>query len=417
LREVSDLRRAQRPGKTLTPPYFAQLTVDKTAPLIHYRFAIIDTKYHYAILKEGSMKTRHQVQAVTLSTMKRRSFLSALGGIVAAPAVLTASKTFASTQLVIRDPGGPVGAAWKEAYYDPFFKETGIRVVGVASQHEPASQVRAMVDTKNYTWDMAVLTRTAHDLLIRGNYLDPLNIDSDSAVQGIPQEFKTAHLLGVQVFSSTFTYRTDKFPKDGPQNWADVYDAKRFPGRRAFRKHPLDTMEQALMADGVAPANLYPLDIDRAFRKLDTIKSHVNPWWTGGAQASQLIKSGEVDICPTFTNRAQVAINDGAPAKIVWNQGMYQYEGIAILRGTPKAEDCRKFARFCARADRQAASISMSNPLGPTNPAAIPMISASLIPLLPTAPQNKALMRHTDYEYWGREMESVLKRFNEWIIK
>lgn len=348
--------------------------------------------------------------------ISRRSFIYATAGALAAPAILRSTDARASTQLVIRDPGGPVGQAWKAAFYDPFFKETGIRVVGVASQHEPASQVKAMVDTKNYTWDMAVLTRTAHDLLIRDNYLDPLNIDGDPVVAEVSPEFRTPHLLGVQVFSSTFTYRTDKFPQNGPQSWADVYDFKRFPGRRAFRKHALDTIEQALLADGVAPADLYPCDLDRAFRKLSEIKPHVSVWWTGGAQASQLIKTGEVDICPTFTNRAQVAINEGAPARIVWNQGLYQYEGVTLLRGGPRAEDCRKFARFCARADRQAAMVSLSNPLGPTNPKALPMVAPEVAPLLPTAPQNKAQMRHIDYTYWGREMDTVLKRFNEWVI-
>ena len=33
------------------------------------------------------------------------------------------------------------------------------------------------------------------------------------------------------------------------------------------------------MADGVAPADLYPLDIPRALAKLDTIKDEI-VWWS-----------------------------------------------------------------------------------------------------------------------------------------
>ena len=63
-----------------------------------------------------------------------------------------------------------------------------------------------------------------------------------------------------------------------------------------MRKNPIDTLEIALMADGVAPKDLYPLDLDRAFRKLDEIKDHIAVWWTGGAQSTQLLESGEVDM-------------------------------------------------------------------------------------------------------------------------
>ncbi len=39
------------------------------------------------------------------------------------------------------------------------------------------------------------------------------------------------------------------------------------------------------MADGVAPDALYPLDVDRAFRKLEQIKPHIAVWWTSGGQS------------------------------------------------------------------------------------------------------------------------------------
>ena len=36
------------------------------------------------------------------------------------------------------------------------------------------------------------------------------------------------------------------------------------------------------MADGVAPDKLYPLDVDRAFKKLEEIKPNITVWWTSG---------------------------------------------------------------------------------------------------------------------------------------
>ena len=78
-----------------------------------------------------------------------------------------------------------------------------------------------------------------------------------------------------------------------PKTWADLFDAEKFPGKRTFYKWSAPgVIEAALLADGVAPDKLYPLDLDRAFKKLDTIKDDII-WWIGGAQSQQLLASAE----------------------------------------------------------------------------------------------------------------------------
>ena len=62
-----------------------------------------------------------------------------------------------------------------------------------------------------------------------------------------------------------------------PASWADFWDVKKFPGKRALRKGPKYTLEFALMADGVAPKDVYKVlagkdGQDRAFKKLDELK-------------------------------------------------------------------------------------------------------------------------------------------------
>ena len=76
-------------------------------------------------------------------------------------------------RIVIRDSGGPFTPAFDQVFYKPFREATGIEAVGVASAHEPTSQVKSMVDTKTYTWDMAQLSQAAADQLVQeGNYLE-----------------------------------------------------------------------------------------------------------------------------------------------------------------------------------------------------------------------------------------------------
>ncbi|MGO7565608.1 extracellular solute-binding protein, partial [Rhizobium johnstonii] len=79
----------------------------------------------------------------------------------------------------------------------------------------------------------------------------------------------------------------------GPTTMADLFDTAKFPGPRGLGKSPKNTLEFALIADGVKPAEVSdvlgtPEGVDRAFKKLDTIKKDVKVWWTAGAQPPQL---------------------------------------------------------------------------------------------------------------------------------
>jgi putative spermidine/putrescine transport system substrate-binding protein len=142
--------------------------------------------------------------------------------------------------------------------------------------------------------------------------------------------------MATDVCASVLGYRIDKYKQNGPSSWADFWNVQKFPGRRAMHKHPIDTLEQALMADGVPMEKIYPIDMDRAFKKLDEIKQHVDVWWTGGAQSTQMLQTGEVDMLPIWNARAQVIIEAGGSVAISWNQGLYGLEGWVIPKGDPK---------------------------------------------------------------------------------
>jgi putative spermidine/putrescine transport system substrate-binding protein len=351
--------------------------------------------------------------------VSRRTILTgAAGAALGAPLVLVSRKSAAQgKRIVIRDPGGPFTVAFAEAYYKPFREATGIEAVGVASAHEPTSQIKSMVDTKTYTWDMALLSQAASDQLIKeGDYLEKIGLDSLPGVQEIRPEFRDPYNYGNDVYTAVLGYRTDVFKgKKAPGSWKDLWDVSGVPGRRSIRKHPFDTIEEALLADGVPSDKLYPLDIDRAFKSLDRIKKDVAVWWTGGAQATQMIKTGEVDMVPTWNARIQAAIDDGAPAAIAWEQGLWAVEGWSILKGTPNGELCRKFVEFAADPKRQAAYTRHLS-YGPTNPGAYKFVDPKRAPVLPTHPDNYAKTIKVDYKFWGSNKDKVTERFNAWLI-
>ena len=345
----------------------------------------------------------------------RRTLLQLAGGVaagaVAAPYLTGAAR--AATQITVADPGGPFGPAFRKAFYDPFEKATGNKVVNVAREAEPTAQFKAMVETKSYTWDVCTLTLSARDILKGQGLLDPIGFAHADVPKLMPQAI-SPEFMGTDVYSTVFAYRTDKV-KNAPASWADFFNVEKFPGRRALRKNPIDTIEQALLADGVPLDKLYPLDIDRAFKVLDKIKPHVAVWWTGGAQSTQLLQSGEVDMLPGWNARLQAAIDGGTPAKIVWNQGLYSIEGWGLPKGGPKADVARQFIRFCSDPKAQAV-FTEALAYGPTNLDAYQTIPAERAKVLPTSPENLKQMAIANEDWWSANRAKVTERFNAWLL-
>lgn len=332
--------------------------------------------------------------------------------ILGAPAIVLAQ----DRKLVTRDPGGPFSKGFAKAFYEPFKKATGITVIGIPSTSEPGGLAKAMVEAKNYTWDMAHLSKSTHLSLANIGYLEPIAPAAGAGpnLSKIPANMRGEFILGVDVYATVLAYRTDTMKK-APTSWADYFDTKGFPGRRGLRKNPFDTIEEALLADGVAPAQLYPLDLDRAFRKLDQVKRDVAVWWENGAQSSQLLRTGEADVMPAWNGRAQVAIDDGAPVKLVWNQGLWTFEGFTILKGGPKVAMCREFIEFCAQPQQQAL-FTDDIAFGPTAPDAFKYIKPERAKLLPTHPDYLPKLIQVNSEYWGKNQGAIVERFNSWLL-
>jgi len=352
------------------------------------------------------------------STLTRRGFLGTTAfGAAALAAPFVKPSWAAERKITVRDPGGPFTPGFAAAYYEPFKKETGIEVVGIQGEHEPTGMIKAMVEAQNYTWDGALLSKASHQNLVNIGYLEPiagpggLGPNVSAIAEGMRGEF----ISGNDVYATLIAYRMDTLGDNSPKGWADFWNVDKIPGARALRKHPFDTMEEALMADGVEPADLYPIDFDRAFASLDKIKDHVDVWWTGGAQTSQLLKSGEVDMVPTWNGRAQVAIDDGAPVGLVWDGALYTYEGWCILKGTPNLDLMREFIEFCAQGKQQAL-FTPHVAYGPTNPSAYDYIDAERAKVLPTNPKYLPNMIAVDTDFWGAHKDTASERFDAWLL-
>ena len=292
----------------------------------------------------------------TKSGIGRRQAVKVMGAgaaLIAVPEILVPRKARAAERLVVRDPGGPFEKAFKEALHKPFQQATGIEVVGVTGQHEPVAIIKGMVDTKAYQWDVTIVSEYTHNTLAKAGYLEPLGFENDSVIGEIPSNLKQSTIVASYVWSTILAYRTDVYPskaKAPTGGWKDLWDVKGIPGRRGLRKYPVDTLENAVLADGVAADKVYPIDQDRAFKSLDKIKKDVAVWWDQGAQASQMLKTNEVDILPCWNGRIQAVIDEvfseyaathGAGYPLLWRMAQETVFGLARAAALADEEELR----------------------------------------------------------------------------
>ncbi len=315
----------------------------------------------------------------------------------------------------IRDPGGPYVEGLTAAFYQPFTAATGIEIARVVGGVEPTGLIEDMVRRGAYDWDMALISDAAHRQLVSGNeaLLEPIGIDNPE-IRRMPEMFRSRHFIGNDVYATVLAINVETFPGErAPRSWTDFWNVEAFPGRRALRDHPIDTLEEALLADGVAPDRLYPLDLDRAFAALDRVRPHILEWWPLATRSVELMRTRAVDMLATTSLRAQSAIEAGAPFRVVWHQNLQSCEGWVILKGAPAAQLCRRFIAFAATAARQAAFTPFVR-TAPTIPGAAGFVDPAQARLLPDHPANRAQAIITDSVYWSREKTRALQLFAAW---
>ena len=145
------------------------------------------------------------------------------------------------------------------------------------------------------------------------------------------------------------------------------------------------------MADGVAPDKLYPLDVDRAFKKLEEIKPYITVWWTSGAQSAQLLNDGEVDMEMAWNGRVSALAGEGAKVGFTYNQGVLQNTSLCILKDAPNLPTAVRFLNEAVDPVNQA-NLPLHIDYGPANPKAFDtgVIKPERVAELPSAPGQRA---------------------------
>lgn len=338
----------------------------------------------------------------------------------------------AHADITVMSWGGAYGEAQTEAFVKPFVAATGKPTIMVDSDN-PAAPIKAMVEAGNVTVDVASLEYADAIRLCDEGVLEPIDIatlpagaDGTPAADDFLPGAVTECGVSTDIWSTVFAYDTTKFP-EGPTTAADFFDLEKFPGKRGLRKGAKAVLEFALMGDGVPASEVYgilntPEGVDRAFAKLDTIKSNV-VWWEAGSQAPQLLADGEVVMTTAYNGRIfAAALNESKPFQIVWDGQLYENEMFVVPKGAPNMADAMEFIAFATSTEGLRASAQQIS-YGPARKSSMlePIIfkdgKTEMAPHLPTAPENMTNALETSSDFWVDRDAELNERFQAWLAQ
>lgn len=349
--------------------------------------------------------------------MKRmKLYLRISAGLLAAASAVffhQAAPAAGPAQVVVASYGGSFQDAQAKAFFDPYARATGAKVIGTTGTGH--AKIKAMVTSGNVTWDVVSADAAAFENEVKDDLLQPLDYSVIKA-DGIPAGFRTKYGIGYMKFAQNLAWNKDKFPHGLTP--AQFFDPT-VKARRVMLAVPYYNLEFALLADGVKPAELYPLDVPRALRVIDRIK-HQIVGFKPPSDVQALIQQGEVDVAFAPGGRVQNAIKAGANWAYGWTAAITVVEYWAVVKGAPNAAEAMKFINFAVQ-PKQQAELPRHIFYGPTNVDALKLIDGAALSAvakdLPGNPANEKFGAILNSKWWNENLESVTTRWNTYVMR
>ncbi len=336
-------------------------------------------------------------------SMKRRTFVGAAAASLPAVSILGAGSARAQVKEIrMIEAGGKSGESVEVGYIEPFTKKTGIKVI--RESPNPLGKLRALVESGQTS---TVLMELGSGGMLQARNLKLIEPIDWAAVAPQPMfpEAKHEYGFGYQYFSTIMAWRAGA---KAPKTWADFFNTKDFPGKRCLPDYPNYAISFALLATGITPDKLFPLDVDTAFKKLNEIKKDIAVWWKAGAQAPQLMKDNEVQYAICWSGRVV-----GDPAfGVNFAGGMADLSYFTIVKNS-KAEDraaAYKLMHEMSIAANQAKAATVVSYTGPS-PELDALLPKDKLAEYPTSKQNKDVQWVENAEWWAANGEAVNKKW------
>jgi putative spermidine/putrescine transport system substrate-binding protein len=343
--------------------------------------------------------------------------VSAVSVLAAGCGLNSSDSENSARQVVIDSWGGVFQDAQTAVLYEPFEAESGTKVVQLSDAENMFAKVMAQAERDVGEID---LVHGDASWLTRGERSDlwaPID-PATYADTGLFEDAKASHGVGILYWSMNITYNRDKFPDGGPTSWPQVWDyAIAHPKRVAlFGPRPNYVLEAALMAAGIAPADVYPLTdekVDQAYASLDRVKDKVL-WYEGGAQGERYFTEDQIDVAMYYGGEAYGLVDKGQRLEVVWNQGIYTRDYWMIPANAPNKEGALELLRFALGPDRQA-EMARRTGNGPVTEASVAKLEPKFRARMASVEPQKSRQLSYDWQWWGANDDKQLARWTEWL--
>ncbi len=345
------------------------------------------------------------------------------GLLTYAAALAMVSSGAMAKDLTVTSFGGAYGAAQQKHMIDPYMADSGVNVL-FEDYGGGVAEMKAQSESGNIQWDVVDIEVIDLERACSEGYLEvidhsilPPGDDGTPAAEDFIPEALHECGVGNIVWTIIFAYNNDAY-SDGPTTIEDFFNTEAFPGKRGLRKRPQVNMEWALLADGVAPDEVYDvLSTDegqaRAFAKLDTIKDDI-VWYDSWSQAPVLLNDGGAQMVQSANGRIFAAIKEeNAPFTMVWDSHVYDLDVWSVMKGTDKLDTALEFVKFATQTVPLSGMQDVA--YGPTRKSAQALLPDDVKQDLPTAHLDEGVK--ADGIFWADYGESLGEKFNEWLLQ
>lgn len=346
--------------------------------------------------------------------MDRRSFLILCGMAgIATQSVIAGDAHAAADEIIMWNWGGGASECHEEAFGGPLRDATGMSM-RFDTSGPLQGRIMAMVDSGTVTADICDADLFDAVALGPSGHLESIDYGIVSRDRTLPQ-YALEYGVSIILYGYAFVYDTEAFGDNPPTSWADFFDTETYPGTRALYKWGNGSLEAALMADGVAGDQLYPLDMDRALAKIRSIHDD-SIYWGSGSEAHSMVVNGEVSMAMIWQNRGMGMETDtNGRYRLVNNQAIAMPGAYIVPRGNPAGrEAAMQFIATAQDADAQLRLLAC-NGMTPSNPEAFARIPEDMQHYAITSAMNIDQIVYSDPTWWGENGGDAVNAFLEAI--
>lgn len=322
--------------------------------------------------------------------------------------ILLFQSSYKSNMVHLVLAGGSYTDAQEKAYIKPFSQKYNIDyTISSTSSNLAEIQTQAMSNSPG-TIDVISMTAGQSTRACNQGLLHRFNVDRSQYIKGAVAECAIASTI----YSTVIVTRPSK---TSIRNAQDFFDPS-IPGQRGLKRKAKSTLELALMGAGVPKDQIYQKlktekGIQMAFEQLNKIKDRII-WWEYGAQASQLLASGQVVAAAAYNGRiGYLAEEEGfTDTNILWDTQIMNFVWFTVPKKAPNKENAIRFVKF-ATSHPHNGYISKYIPYSPVTKQQ----PKSLTKYYSTHPDNIDKGIKNNGQFWVNNRSRLEERFSNWL--